>query len=414
MNIPESLWANILDMDFTWNEDGKVWFIGHTLKYIFCANIDKKEISVICKLPGGSVSEINQYQQILKYGNKLFCLPNLAKDILIYDIETCKMKRLSIKDSAKYIEMACTCAGIIQNNLYIVAGWNVRKIIVVNTMEEKIEHIFDIECSDAEVVIGAKSIIYKGKIYMPVRNKEEIISFDIQTYEFAEHLIPADICGCALLYHEGRNGWIIGRNYGIIKWNPDANEFVEVENIPTEFEMFSVNEMGEIVDWYAYTEKRVYTPSSMNLFCEEAFCNKNNLCILPYFSDSIMRINTDTMQVQLFKIQAGRLKQAYYNHKGMPAFSLWGCGLDGNLRIVSRQDYKIYCIDMETMSGKDENWFLSEEAIQFLLNDMFDKKILERKRVCLESLIYGVERGYIKEKNAEAENNIGALIYCSI
>ncbi len=414
MNLPESLWTNILDMDFAWNEDGKVWFIGHRLKYIFCADIDKKEIRIICKLPGLSVSESNKYQQIIKYGNKLFCLPNLAKDILIYDIESCKINKLLIKDSDKYIEMACTCAGIMQDNLYIVAGWNVRKIIVLNIKEEKIVHVFNVECNDAEVIIGAKSIIYKGKIYMPVRNKEEIISFDIETYEFAEHFIPGDICGCALLYHDAGNGWIIGRNYGIIKWNLDTNEFFEVENIPAEFKLFSVDEMGEMVDWYAYTEKRAYAPSSMNLFCEEGFCNKNSLCILPYFSNSIMRINTDTMQIQLFQIQTEQLKENYYNHKGMPAFSLWGCGLDGNLRIVSRRDCKIYCIDMKTMSGKIENWVLSEEAIQYLLNDLFDKKVLERKRVCLETLIYGVEKEYIKEKNARAKNNIGAQIYCSI
>lgn len=410
MNIPENLWRDILDMDHGWHEKGKVWFIGQRLQYIFCADVEKREIDIISKLPNVPVLGYRRYQQLIKFGSKLVCLPYINKDILIYDMMDCSVDSILIKGCEKFSEMCCTCAGIVKDKIYIVAGWNVKKIIVLN-MEEKKLDIFDIECSAANEVLGTSSVICKNQMYIPVWNKEKVISFDIETHKFKAHHILGDICGCASVYQDGKNCWVIGRNYGIIKWNPNTGEFGEVKDIPLEFKVFSMDEAGGQVDWYAYNEKREHNPSSVNFFCWEGFCDKNYIYILPAFSDSVMQIDIVTMQIKLFQVQAEFQAD---NNKGMPVFSSWGCDSCGNLRIVSRYDYKIYNIDMGTMSGESEGWKLSEEAISWLLNDLLEKRILERKRVRLETLIFGVEKGYIKEKGAKVNNSIGMLIYNKI
>lgn len=413
MNAPYSLWTNVLDMDFAWNENGKIWFVGQKLQYIFCADLEKKEINAVLRLPGASVTGFRRYQQLVKCGNKLVCLPYFNKDILIYNLNDCSVNNILIPDCEEVTEMCCSCAGIVKNKLYIVAGWNIKKILVLD-IEEEILKIFDIDCSDINEMIGTRSAIYIDKIYIPVWNKEKVISFDINTYEFKEHLISGDICGCASIYQDGKNCWVIGRNYGIIKWVPDTDEFTEVWNFPTQFKLFSVDEMGEMVDWYAYVEKRVYDPSSMNMFCWEGICRNHHLYILPCFSDSIVQINTDTMQIRFFQFGTEDQKEINQNHVGASAFSLWGCDSDENMYIVSRQDYKIYCIDTKNMSGSSDDWIISEETIHRLLTDLLDEKKIERKSVLLETFIYGVKKECIKEKKDRANNKVGAQIYYRI
>lgn len=411
MNVPDSLWRNILEMDFSWNEDGKVWFIGLRLQYIFCADINKKEIDIVLKLPNESVLGYRKYQQLIKYKDKLICLPCFNKDILIYDMVSGNVNNVLIKNCQKFSEMCCICVGTVKCRLYIVAGWNVKKIIVLDMEEEKILDIFDVECSDNNDMIGTSSVMYRRKIYMPIWNKEKIVSFDVETYEFEEHFISGDICGCACIYQDGKNCWIIGRNYGILKWNPDTGVANEVKDIPVGFKVFAVGPIDREVEWYEYGEKRIYDPLDKNYFCRECLFGEIYMWVIPAFSNSIIRIDTETMKVRVFQFES-EYRQEYSQDEELYEFSMWGVGSDGNLRIITRQNCNIYCINTRKMSGLLEKWDLSENALNRILFDLFDSEIYEKRGFQLDTFLFGAERGYLKEKDVKKGAGIGVQIYC--
>ena len=53
----------IFDIDYAWYEEGKAWFTGQRKNYIFCADIRKKEIDILGKLPG---NQRKNYSKVVK------------------------------------------------------------------------------------------------------------------------------------------------------------------------------------------------------------------------------------------------------------------------------------------------------------------------------------------------------------
>ena len=49
MDAPSQLVSLFLDMDYVWNDQEKVWFIGQKFKYLFCANLETRELDIVQK-----------------------------------------------------------------------------------------------------------------------------------------------------------------------------------------------------------------------------------------------------------------------------------------------------------------------------------------------------------------------------
>lgn len=240
VRIPSGLISKALDIDYAWCEEGKIWFLGQKLSYLFCADIDKKEIDIVSEIPYKDFARAREYIQTIKYKNKLICLPSMAKDILIYDLQNSNIKNLIIRGYENVEQLWCKSAGIVDDKIYIVERTN-NCIIILDMFEENISDIITIRCLEKDDIVGEQSAIYKGNLYIPIATQQKIVSFDIYTCVFNEHYVKGSICGCRSICHDGRDCWIIGEHYGIVKWNPVTDEMTDVGNISENFNVFSID-----------------------------------------------------------------------------------------------------------------------------------------------------------------------------
>lgn len=262
----------IFDIDYAWYEEGKAWFTGKRNNYILCADIRKKEIDILGKLPG---NQYRNYSKVTKIGSKLICLPCAEKDIIIYDLETGTYKRIAINNCEEALRIYCSIAGVVEGKLYFVI-MNLRRIAVLDLEKEEISMVFDITCCSAKDVVGHKSELYDHKLYIPIASENKVIIFDIRSKEYKEKHIEGDISGIGWICRDGDCLWLVGFSYGVVRWNMHTDKVSSAKDFPQDFRLYEVKKSTNRreLEWYSYSEKRKLFLMMTNFFVGNVYVTK--------------------------------------------------------------------------------------------------------------------------------------------
>lgn len=356
----------VFDIDCVWYEEGKAWFTGKRINYIFCADIRQKKIDILGKLPG---NQYRNYSKVIKIDSKLICLPCAEKDIIIYDLETGIYKRIAIKKCEEALRIYCSDAGVLDGKLYFVIT-NLKRIVVLDLVKEEITSFFDIGCSNVKDVIGHKSELYEHELYIPVATENKVIIFDIRSEEYKEKCIEGDISGIGWICRDGDCLWLIGFSYGIVRWNIHTGKILSAKDFPENFKLYNVIEgkNQKELEWYLYSEKKKIISDDDKFFCWECVCNKENIWNITSMSDSIIRVNTKTMIADAIKLvdAKGFIAEPY-------EFVLLGLDSDNHIFVFSRRNHELYNINCETLEYCAESWNITPEVIHILAEDSLEK-----------------------------------------
>lgn len=392
----------IYDLDDAWYEEGKAWFTGKRKSYIFCADIRKKEIDILGKLPG---NQYRNYSKVIKIDSKLICLPRAEKDIIIYDLEAGTYKRIAIENCEEVLRLFCSHAGVIEGKLYFMIT-NLRRIVALDLVKEEIESIFDIDCLSAEDVIGHKSELYEYKLYIPVATQNKVIIFDIRSKEYKEQRIEGDISGIGWICRDNDCLWLVGFSYGIVRWDIHTGKISSAKDFPEDFKLYDViirNNRKEL-EWYLYSEKKEMFSDDGD-FCWECVCNKDNIWSITTRSDSIIRVNAKTMIADTIKLVDVKdlIFEAY-------EFILLGLDSDNHIFVLSRRNHELYNINCETLEYCTESWNVTSEAIHFLAEDLFEKMTNEGLGG-LKEFVFCLLNKNCDRKGDKAYSTVGTSIY---
>lgn len=355
----------IFDIDYAWYEEGKAWFTGKRNNYILCADIRKKEIDILGKLPG---NQYRNYSKVTKIGSKLICLPCAEKDIIIYDLETGTYKRIAINNCEEALRIYCSIAGVVEGKLYFVI-MNLRRIAVLDLEKEEISMVFDITCCSAKDVVGHKSELYDHKLYIPIASENKVIIFDIRSKEYKEKHIEGDISGIGWICRDGDCLWLVGFSYGVARWNMHTDKVSSAKDFPQDFRLYEVKKSTNRreLEWYSYSEKKEIISDDDKFFCWECVCDKGTIWNITSRSDSIIRVNANTMSVDAIKLVEVNdpIFEAY-------EFVLLGLDLDNHIFVFSRRSHELYNIDCETLEYCTESWNITPRAIHILAEELFE------------------------------------------
>ncbi len=356
----------IFDIDYAWHEEDKVWFIGKRKNYIFCADIRQKEIDILGKLPG---NQYRNYSEVTKIGSKLICLPCAEKDIIIYDMEAGTYKRIAINNCDEALRIYCSIAGVVQGKLYFVII-NLRRIAVLDLEKEEIATVFDITCCSAKDVVGHKSELYDHKLYIPIASENKVIIFDIRSNVYKEKHIEGDISGIGWICRDGDCLWLVGFSYGIARWNIHTDKILSAKDFPQDFRLYEVKKSKNRreLEWYFYSEKKKIISDDDKFFCWECVCNKGTIWNITSRSDSIIRVNANTMIADAIKlVEVNDFIFEPYE------FVLLGLDSDNHIFVYSRRNHELYNIDCETLEYCTESWNVTPGAIHILAEDLFER-----------------------------------------
>ncbi len=396
----------IFDIDYAWYEEGKAWFTGKRNNYLFCADIRKKEVDILGKLPG---NQYRNYSRVIKIGSKMICLPCAEKDIIIYDLETGIYKRIAIKNCEEAVRIYCSNAGVSEGKLYFMIT-NLKWIVVLDLVREEITSLFDIGCCSMEDVIGHKSELYEHKLYIPVATENKVIIFDIKSKEYKEQRIVGDISGIGWICRDGDCLWLVGFSYGIVRWDVHTGKMSSAKDFPEDFKLYDVirQKKRRELEWYLYSEKKEIISDDGKFFCWECVCNKENVWNITSRSDSIIRVNAKTMIADAIKLVdvKGVIFEPY-------EFVLLGLDLDNHIYVFSRRNHELYNINCETLDYCTESWNMTPGAIHILAEDWFEKMTNEG-RGGLEEFVFCLLSKNCDRKSDKEYSTVGTQIYKQI
>ncbi|MDE6053277.1 MAG: hypothetical protein K2G55_05855 [Lachnospiraceae bacterium] len=395
-----------LDFDYAWYEEGKAWFTDKRMNYIFCADIRKKEIDILGKLPG---NQYRNYSKVIKFGSKLICLPCAEKDIIIYNLETGRYTRIAIKNCGEVLRIYCSYAGVFEGKLYFMIT-NLKRIAALDLVKEEIAFFFDIGCCSAEDVIGHKSELYGHKLYIPIATENKVIVYDIRSKECKEKWIEGDISGISWICRDGDCLWLVGFSYGIVRWDLHTGKISSAKDFPEDFKMYDVirRKNKRELEWYLYSEKKKIISDDDKSFCWECVCNKENIWNITSRSDSIIRVNAKTMTLDAIKLVDVKefIAEPY-------EFILLGLDSDNHIFVFSRRSHELYNINCETLEYYTESWNMTLEALHILAEDLFGKMTNER-RGGLEEFVFCLSNKNCDRKGDKVYSTVGTQIYKQI
>lgn len=396
----------VFDIHYAWYEEGKVWFTGKRKNYIFCADIRKKEIDILGKLPG---NQYRNYSKVIKNGRKLICLPCAEKDIIIYDLETGTYKKIAINDCGEVLRIFCSNIGVLEGKLYFMIT-NLKRIVVLDLVKEEIASFFDIGCCSAEDVVGHKSELYEHKLYIPIATENKVIIFDIRSKEYKEQRIEGDISGISWICRDGDCLWLVGFSYGIVRWNIHTGNILSAKDFPEDFKLYELirREKRKELEWYLYSEKREIISEDDKFFCWECVCNKDNIWNVTSGSDSIIRVNAKTMIADTIKLVdvKDRIIEAY-------EFILLGLDSDNHIYVFSRRNHELYNINCETLEYCTESWDMTPGALHILAEDLYEK-MTDAGYGGLEEFVFCLSNQNCDRKGDKAYSTVGTQIYKQI
>lgn len=396
----------IFDMDYAWYEEGKAWFTGKSKTYIFCADIKKKEVDILGKLPG---NQYRHYSKVIKIGSKLICLPCAEKDIISYGLETGTYKRIAIKNCGEVSRIYCSYAGVLEGKLYFVIT-NLGRIVALDLVKEEIVSFFDIGCCSAQDVIGHKSELYGYKIYIPVATGNKVIIFDTRSKEYKEQHIEGDISGIGWICRDDDCLWLVGFSYGIVRLNVRTGEISSAKHFPKDLKLYEVKKRNDRkeIELYSYSEKKKIVSDDDKFFCWECVCNKENIWNVTSMSDSIIRVDAKTMIADAIKLVdvKGFISEPY-------EFVLLGLDLDNHILVYSRRNHELYNINCETLDYCTESWNVTPRAIYILAEGLLEKMTSE-ERGGLKEFVFCLSNNDCDRKGDKVYATAGTKIYRQI
>ncbi len=165
--------------------DNKMWFLCEYINMLFCYSLDNKSLELVDVNPEGGLFQKWSYGACVSYQNKIFFIPSLAQNIVIYDIDKRKftileLYNVNIHGRGKFWNSCCY-----NGKLYCVPRWS-HSFVIIDCENMKIE--YDIEWTDlldnykedVDYIIDA-AITDDGVIVALLSNGRDIIKFECET-----------------------------------------------------------------------------------------------------------------------------------------------------------------------------------------------------------------------------------------
>lgn len=139
----EFLWG-----DNYWNENGKNWFISCKLNIIFFIDEKTSVITPVAKIPFRSGICFRLHPRCIKYGEKIFCIPDMGEDIYSYNLNQNSWNKIVISNTNN-TRVAMYDFWICDNLLYVVSN-GLNKVFVLDLEKEILLGDYNIITDDSK------------------------------------------------------------------------------------------------------------------------------------------------------------------------------------------------------------------------------------------------------------------------
>lgn len=344
----------------------RIWCTNTDNRLLYAMDIDNGNVSVVCKLSKGKITDKFQYEFVCKISEtKLLILPRYAVDLLIYDLLTGEMKTILVEwdkeiEKSQYINTNNKFGCIVEDKDKVFCiGQSFPGILVFDKLLETYQivnfempedYIFPYE----NVSFFDRNIYADGKeLFIPIFTINHFIVFNIEDY-----------------------------SYNIISLIKNGTSVsLEYPNISGKLRFFYTdNAVYKVYDNTAVSCKlpEEFIGSKSKKWFVKSMIYKSNCYFIPYYSNMILKYSEDNKEIVCVK-KYSHIEQFYdayfIDDKRIGLFSK-----DKNILTV------IHCEDDHIVEVPLEN-FANEETIWKLERVDDYTEILYEKNIKLQSFI---------------------------
>lgn len=226
----------------TWQEDNDIWFVGNEDNVLWHMDIMTDTVHYVTSLPSGITEDVFRMNaHCIKAGNRVFCLPDRAKELLIYNLTNDRIESCNIAEDEERIGIynSWRCG----NTIWCVSYF-MQKIIEIDIEFRCIKGVYSV-FEKSEALIGYEAAMKDHFIYCVSRDATRICKFDTVTREKKYYDLPVDDKGFNTITADGGGFYLTGYRKNVYLWNEKNNDTVVLEKFPAKYTILNEQQIEE-------------------------------------------------------------------------------------------------------------------------------------------------------------------------
>ena len=209
--------------DGTFEENGNVWFVGYVDNILY--HIDTiGSIEIVAIIPTEDTDTYRMNPICIKNKNEIICLPDRAKKIMIYNIETKEFREIPI--SLNVDRCTISNAWVEEDYLWCVS-YRSGELIKCNLENKEIKK-FSV-CPPNYQSGAGEAIKVNQDIYILHKNRTAITEFNIETEKEQVFELTCEDIGFGTIIYANNSFYLTGFKKNIYKWEKDNNRVTSIE-----------------------------------------------------------------------------------------------------------------------------------------------------------------------------------------
>lgn len=219
---------------YSWCEKGdEIWFPAANINGLFSYHRKTRETRYISKLLDEKADDRCGIFGMIQDDNKLYILPYLSEQILIFDLEKGLEKRVDmgkkplLKQAVINKEKKC---------MYLFGDGDSYKLDMQTHVIQTIFNPFvDKNNGLGMMVYGDTPCVVGNSVFYPAVREDAVIEFDVERECFVIHELQKRNSKYNTIAFDGRNFWLSGNQRNIVRWNRDKKEEEVLDVFPEGF-----------------------------------------------------------------------------------------------------------------------------------------------------------------------------------
>ncbi len=397
----EFLWG-----DNYWNENGKIWFVSSNLNIIFCIDEKTSVITPVAKIPFRSRICFRLHPRCIKYGEKIFCIPDMGEDIYIYNLKQNSWKKIIICNTNN-IKVAMYDFWICDNLLYVVSS-GLNKVFVLDLEKETLLEDYDIITDGSRDRI-VHSIKRGNFIYSLSSNNPKIYKFDCEQKTVNSYLLPNIEDRFYTISFDGEKFWLSGYCKKLYIWNEISNTIKILGDFPVDFGNYDFSgKKNKVLD----CKSEIYSSPTF-IFSTNI---DNYIWFIPFRTNKILYIEKDKFLLHEYYLEdeirtEKDMKEGLLDHMYLFEY----VKEDRYLGLLSLKTGNIIEIDVSNLQDKKIEYTFDENCDEIIIQNIFEENhnFYENEQLVLPDLLK-----FNKKSNVDNEGGlsfkVGKSIYMAL
>lgn len=257
-------------------ECNKAWYIhAEMTNVLFEYDFVTQIATPLVKLPDIG-DGFRRYSNLFKSNNKIFCLPDLAGSIVVYDLTSGSIDYIEVENKNDVRLSICNYIQL-DKDCYILFSIGLQKYIIIDTKDNCIRN--EIAINDTELYDAF--VMFDNMIYAKSFSGSNFITIDLTCYEQNIYRIK-DVSACNTLVYDGLHFWMTGVERVLYKWKFDE----DVERY----------DLKEVIDICPNDS------SAKDKWCfRRLFVYDNRIVGMPFYSDAIISLDKNGNDILAMK-----------------------------------------------------------------------------------------------------------------